>query len=181
MSMQKKQMKQTKRIAISAILSALGVLMLYLGSVIEVLDLTMAALASFLVILAVIEMDSRSPWLIYAVTGVLAVLILPNKFIALFYLLFAGIYPILKERFERLHPVVSWILKFSTFNTALLLVIFVTANLLHLPDNALAFTIPVFAAGNGVFLMYDIAMTQIITLYLVKLRNLLRMKNYFEN
>lgn len=174
-------MKRSRQIAVSAILSALGVLLLYLGSVFEILDLTTAAAASFITAFAVIEIGGTSAWLIYAVTGVLALILLPNKFIAVFYVLFAGFYPIMKEKFERLHYVVSWILKLSLFNTSLLFVVLVSKTLLHLPEDELGFTIPVFALGNGAFLLYDIAMSKIITVYLVRLRSRLHLKNYFEN
>ena len=127
------------------------------------------------------EHRGASAWLIYAVTGVLALILLPNKFIAVFYVLFAGFYPIMKEKFERLHYVISWILKLSLFNTSLLFVVLVSKTLLHLPEDELGFTIPVFALGNGAFLLYDIAMSKIITVYLVRLRSRLHLKNYFEN
>lgn len=173
--------RRTRYTAISAILSALGVLLLYLGSVIEVLDLTTGAFASLIIILAVIEMNGYWPWMIYGVTSVLALIVLPNKFIAVLYLLFCGIYPIAKAAFERLHYVICWILKFSMFNSALLITIFVTKHILHIPDSGMDFTIVVFAVGNLTFLLYDIAITKLITFYLVKLRKLLGMKNYFEN
>ena len=166
--------------AISAILSALGVLLLYLGSVIEVLDLSTGALASLIVILAVIEMNGRWPWLIYGVTSVLSLIILPNKFIALLYLLFCGVYPIAKAAFERLNYIISWILKFSMFNTALLITIFATKHILHIPDSGMDYSWLVFGVGNLTFLLYDIAVTNLITVYLIKLRKLFGLKNYFE-
>jgi hypothetical protein len=92
------KMKSAKRVALSAILCTLGVLFLYIGSVLEILDLTMGALASVIVIFSVIEMGGKSPYLIYAVTSVLSLLLLPNKFPAFLYFAFAGIYPILKEK-----------------------------------------------------------------------------------
>ena len=174
-------MKKAKKIAVSAILSSLGVLMLYLGSVIELFDLTMAALASLIIIFAVIEMGGSVPWLIYGVTSLLSMLLLPNKFIALMYLLFAGTYPIFKEKFERLHPVVSWVLKLSLFNTALIVVVLTSKYLLHIPDTGVDFEWLVFLVGNATFVLYDFAVTRIITLYLLKIRAKLKLKNYFEN
>lgn len=172
---------QTKRLALSAILASLGVVILYLGSIIEVLDLSMAAIASLLTVLAVIEMGGAYPYLIYGVTAVLSFLLLPNKFPAVLYLLFAGIYPMLKARFERLHYIVAWVLKISCFGTALLLVITVSNYVLHLPDTGLGFSLGVFALGTLTFVIYDIALSRLITFYLVKLRSRLGLKNYFEN
>jgi hypothetical protein len=174
-------MKSAKRVALSAILCTLGVLFLYIGSVLEILDLTMGALASVIVIFSVIEMGGKSPYLIYAVTSVLSMLLLPNKFPAFLYLVFAGIYPILKEKFERLHFIIAWILKLSVFNTSLLILIVLSTYLFHIPDTELNFTWIVFGLGNATFILYDVAITKVITFYLIKIRNMLRLKNYFEN
>jgi len=163
-------LKKSKRIALSAILSALSVLFLYLGSVIEVLDLTTGAFASIIIVLAVIEIGGSSPWLIYAVTSVLSILLLPNKFPAVLYILFCGIYPILKEMYERLHYIITWLLKFSTFNTGFLFIITATKYILKLPDTDLNFSIIVFIVGNITFLLYDIALSKLITVYLIKIR-----------
>lgn len=160
-------------------LSALGVIFLYIGSVFNILDLTMAAIASIIVVFAVIEIGGGYPYAIYLVTAVLSLLLLPEKFTALLYALFSGIYPVAKAAFERLHPVISWILKFSLFNTGLLLLIVVSRYILHLPDTGLDFTVVVFGLANLTFFLYDIALTRLITLYIVKLRRRLGFKDLF--
>ena len=175
----KNGMKQSKRLAAAAIMAALGFVILLLGSVITVLDLTAVALASFLIILAVIEIGGFYPYLIWLVTGFLAVLLLPDKFGAVIYLCFGGIYPIFKAMFERLHLVISWILKLSAFNTMLTAAILIANFILRLPETELSFTLPLFAVCNVAFILYDIASTQLITLYLVKLRRRLGLGNFF--
>ena len=102
---------KTKKLTLGAILSAMGVALLFIGSFIETLDLTMAALASFFCIFAVIELGGAYPWLIFAVTGVLSVVLMPYSLTGWFYLLFFGYYPILKEKFEHLSRPISWFLK----------------------------------------------------------------------
>ena len=47
--------KSTKRLTLCAVLTALGVVVLSLGSLLEVLDLSAAALAGMLVVIVVIE------------------------------------------------------------------------------------------------------------------------------
>lgn len=173
-------MKRTKKLALAAILSALGVVILLLGSVITVLDLTAVAVASFLIMLAVIELSGAYPYLIWIVTGVLAFLLLPDKFGAALYLGFGGIYPIFKAMFERFHIAVSWLLKFSFFNTVLTLIIVVCNYILHLPETGLGFTLPVYLLCNTAFFFYDLASTSIITVYLIKLRKRLGLGNFFK-
>ncbi len=173
-------MKKTRKIAIAAILSALSVVILLFGSIITVLDMTAVALASLLIILAVIEIGGVYPYLIWLVSGVLSLLLLPDKFGAVLYFAFGGIYPIFKAMFERFHYIVAWVLKFSCFNVMLVIMIIVTAFVLGLPDTGLGFTLPVFALCNFTFFVYDIATTQLVTLYLVKFRKMLGLKNFFK-
>ena len=89
--------QRTKRIAVCAMLSALGVVVLGIGSVLSVMDISMAVIASLFCIFAVIEYGGAAPWLVFLVTGVLS-LLLPQKAPAAMYLLFFGYYPILKDK-----------------------------------------------------------------------------------
>ena len=113
-------------------------------------------------------------------TGTLSLLLLPSKFPALLYALFGGIYPIFKAMFERLHYIVAWVLKLSFFNSMLTLLIFLSEYVFNLPDADLGFGWLVYLLCNGVFVLYDIASTQLITLYLIKLRKMLGLKNFFK-
>ena len=88
--MRERIQKRTKYLTVSAMLSALGVVLLGIGALVEVLDVTTAIAASFLIIYAVIELGGVYPWLIWLVTSSLALILLPQKTPALFYALFAG-------------------------------------------------------------------------------------------
>lgn len=173
-------MKKNKKIAVSAILSALTVVILLLGSIITVLDLTMVALASLLIMIAVIEIKSGYPYMIWLVSGILSVLLLPDKFGAVVYLFFGGIYPIFKALFERLHFIASWILKFAFFNATLTLMVVFANFVLHIPDTGIAFEITLFGVCNLAFLLYDIATTKLITLYLIKFRDRFGLRKFFK-
>jgi len=182
--------KNTKKIALSAILSATGVILLFFGSLVEVLDLSSAAAAGFVVVVAVIELGKSYPVMIYFAVSVLSFLTLPNKFPALFFIFFGGLYPIFKYYFERFHPAVAWALKFSMFNIFLAFMI-LSVNFLvgrgvlslsgegYLSDFFGNFKIVVFLLANFVFLLYDIAMTGVINLYIIKIRKIMGFKNFF--
>lgn len=171
-------MKKTRYLALSAILSALGVVILFMGSVVQVLDLSMAVIASIIIIYAMIELKSYWPYLIYAVTSILSLLLLPDRFVAVVYAGFAGYYPILKFIFEKkLSRIVEWIAKLTVFNAALTLVIFISIYLLHLPADEIKFRWIVYILGNAVFVIYDLALTNLISFYFFKLKKRLRFKN----
>ena len=54
-----------KKLAVCAMLSALGVVLLSLGALISVMDISMAVIASLLCIVAVIEYGGSAPWMVY--------------------------------------------------------------------------------------------------------------------
>ena len=68
-----------KTLALCSMLAALGVVVLLLGSFIEVLDLSAAMLASLILVITVIETGKAWPWLTYSVTALTALLLLPYK------------------------------------------------------------------------------------------------------
>ncbi len=172
---------KTKKLVACAILSAAGIVLMFFGILTGVLDLSAVAFSSFFVFAVVIEIGGGYPYLLWICTTVLALLLLPDKFVAVEYALFGGIYPILKKHFEQYHPVISWCLKLSYFNTVLLLLILVGKFVLHLPeDAAMDFSIVLFAVGNAFFLLYDYASTLIVTFYLTKIRKRLKMENFFK-
>jgi len=168
--------KSTKRLTICAVITTLGVIVLSLGSILEVLDLSAAALAGILVTIVVIEVGGIWPWLVWAATGLLS-LLLPLKTAAIFYLIFAGYYPILKEKIEMLGSrLLQWVIKLLMMNTALTLVILVTKYILVLPDETLDWTWLIYPLANTAFVLFDIALTRLITVYLFKWRKKLGIK-----
>ena len=100
-------MKKTKKLAFSGIMTALCVVILYLGSFFSTIDLSLAAIAGILMILAVIELGDKYAWSVFLGVSILALLLIPTKYTAFFYAAFLGWYPIAKRHFERLHPVLS--------------------------------------------------------------------------
>lgn len=168
----------TRRLAAAAVLAALGVVLLTVGAFISVLDLSMAAIASLTVVFAVIELKGKYPFLIYLVTSVLSLLLLPSKTPALLFAAFAGYYPILKAYLEgRFSRTVSWLLKGLAFVAAFALFGFLSVKVLTLYELTWqAWYVAVLAAAVAVFVLYDIALTRLITAYLFRWRRRLRFR-----
>ena len=163
-------------------LSALSVTVLYVGSLLDFLDLTVACFASCICAFAVIEFGGGAPWLIYLVTSVLCAVTVPYKITAAEYILFAGIYPILKYHMERRikNGVLLWAVKL--LYTATVLVLFYFATKLFLPDEVYTpFMLGITALlGFAAFILFDIALTRLITYYFYKLRKRLRVEKYLK-
>ena len=163
--------------------SALGVTVLYLGSFIEVLDISMAVLASVLCTVMVIEYGKGAPWSVFFVTALLSLLLLPNKFPALLYAVFFGYYPIIKEKIEKIPSrIAQWAIKLGVFGVATVL-LFLLMNVFTVDLDMSEFPGgTIIKAGFAILIaltlvIYDLALTKIITFYIIRLRN--RFKKIF--
>ena len=182
-----KMNKKTRNLAISGVLAALGVVILYIGSLIEIMDLTAVFVASFLVVIAILEL--KAPWhfLLWVVTSLLSLLLLPNKFCAFEYAIFGGLYPILKYYYEKYSRKMANILKIISFNVLFFVAVFVFIFLFGLGEIELpilgtvtptAYVAAMAVLANIVFVLYDILLTRFIIIYEHKYRK--RMKRIFK-
>ena len=107
--------------AMCAVLCALAVVMLGLGAVIEIIDITAAALASLVLLPILLCYGTKYAWLSYAVTGVLGVLLMPQSLGAWMFAGLTGFYPIIKQRLDRLPRILGWTVKLLLLTAVLLL------------------------------------------------------------
>ena len=168
-------MKKTKKLAFSGIMTALCVVILFMGSFFSTIDLSMSALAGILLILAVIEAGDKCAWGIFCASSVLALILIPSKLVVAFFILFMGWYPIAQRTLEKLPSFLSWCVKIAVFNLFLTAIILVANFVLRLPESDFSFSLALYAVGNVTFVIYDIAISRLITLYLIKLRKILKL------
>ena len=172
-------MKATKKLTVSAMAVALGVAFSALGSVVSVLDLTAATLASLLVAFVYIEVGSPYTWLVWLATSLISFIIFPHSLVWLVYLTLFGIYPILKGYIERTPRPIWWLLKLLYLNAMLLLLAFFAEALTGVPFFGDLDTLPValpiayaimWAVMNLAFVLYDILIVKMVRFYKIKIR-----------
>lgn len=170
-------MKKTKYITFSALLSALSVVVLLLGSVIDVLDLSLVILASLFLTVAMEEMGKKAIS-IYLVTLTLSFIVLPNKLIAFEYVLI-GIYPVLKPLLDKIKKPLKTAVKLfymvASSSALVLLMSFV-----FMIEEMWYFNL---AFGVGVVLMLglvDVMLFKFIMYYRFTLRHKLRIDKFFN-
>jgi hypothetical protein len=169
------QMKNsTKRIAYSAMLSAVSVLLLYISSVAPTMRLGLVAMAGVLPAVIVIRFGVPTAFASYAAVSILALILLPDKLTAVLYIVLFGHYPMFKNLIERLRRMwLEWLLKLALFNVLAALLFLLNALFLQLPltGNIPGLNLPVgviyiglAAAGNAAFVVYDIGFSGLIAI-----------------
>lgn len=174
-------MKKSKKMAISAIMSALGVALLYIGSLFEVLDISAACIASLVIMLVLTEFGIVSALSVYGVITLLSLLILPQKLPALFFALFFGLWPITKLWFEHIGaksaPFIGYVLKLVLFNAELLLFGYLAKELLAIPDSVIVVVVYI-VMFNAIFILTDILYGSLVRIYFKTIRK--RISKYLK-
>ena len=111
----------TRRIATCGVFCALAVVVMGMGVVIEMLDLTAAAFAALILLPILLTYGGKYAGLSYAVTATLGVLLMPQSLTSWMYAGLTGFYPMVKQRLDRLPRVLSWAVKLLLLTAVLLL------------------------------------------------------------
>lgn len=146
-------------------------MMMFLTGLISIGTYALPAFSGILLIVVVIELGAGWAWPVYIASSILSLLIAGDKEAAMLFVVFFGYYPILKAYIERIrHKFVSYLLKFSVFNAAMVLAFFLSIRLLGVPEDS--FTVfgiylpwAFLIAGNLVFAVYDYAISTLVVLY----------------
>ena len=168
-------MKKTSyKVALGGIVSALSLVTMILAAVIPGLEYAIPAFAGILLIIIVIEISLGWAFLTYVGVAILSFFIVPNKEAGLLFITFMGYYPILKSVIETKikSRQLQWVSKVIVFNIAVFVYYKLVMLLVSSPELGQSleeigkYAIPILLAGaNVVFVIYDIAVTNLVTSY----------------
>ena len=159
---------KSKSIAESGLFVALTLAILYLAAYLPVSTITILTAVSCIIPIAMIRNDIKYSFLIYIASSILSFLLIPIK-ISLSYILFFGLYGIIKHYIEKINNLYVEIpLKLLSFNIILFSSYFVLNSLIINISNINIPLWSLFLAAQIVFLIYDYALTLIITMYINK-------------
>ena len=165
-----KTRKNTSRITFCAILAALSTAFMLLSY------FPYLTYAVPFMMIAVIEINIRWAWGAYFSSAIL-VFIFAETEAKLMYVLLFGYYPILKAIIEKLRkPIIEWVLKYLVFNVSVLAVyagmsFIFDLGLDDIGDFGKYSVYILLVMANIVFALYDITVSRIAMLYMVRLHD----------
>jgi hypothetical protein len=162
---------KTKRLTLNGILGALAIICLLLANILPTNRISLYALSSFFISISIIENGIRAGWIFYAATSLLSFIIVPDKLSLAPYVIFFGLYGIVKFYIEKLgRLILEYILKFVYFNACAGIAAAAFTGIFRFKLSA-AIPLWLFAiAGEIVFFIYDFVYTLFINYYREKLR-----------
>ncbi len=157
------------KVAYPAILAALALVLVYLGSIVPRGNIGIVAAAGVLMAGAVISVSIQAGFLCWGAVSILAFLLVPDKLCALMFAVLFGLYPMVKSIVEarRWPKALEIAVKLIFFNAALtvLWLVMGAALLASLPEFMAKGWWIVYLIGNIVFLLYDFGFSGLIALY----------------
>lgn len=168
-------MKNSAKTAIGGIIASLSLVIMLLSAVIPFLEYALPAIAGALLVIIVIEVNKKWAFCAYLAVSLLSMLILANKEAAMMYVAFFGLYPILKPLLESKikNNALCWAAKAVVFNVSVVAAYLIIVYVFGIPIEDIekhgAKMIPLLLLlGNVMFVLYDICITRLVTLYIRK-------------
>lgn len=170
------KLRKTKYITFCSLMASLSVVMLLLGALLNVLDLTAVVVASVFLFIARLEIGYRAV-AIYFVTIAIAIII-PATFVTAIEYAIIALYPIFKPLLDRQTPLVKWSCK--------VIYIILASGGIFLVSRLLVAEAPLYmdillAVGClAIFFVYDVFLHRFSMYYGFKLRHKLRLDRFFN-
>lgn len=162
---------KAKYIAENGIITALTLAILYSASILPISTLSILTVASCLIPISIIRTSIRDAVFAYIASSVLSFFLVTTN-IALYYALFFGVYGIIKYFIEKIRNIsIELLLKLVAFNILLMIIYFIGTNLLVNLNSKFPLYI-MWIVAQIIFLIYDYALTLIISFYLNRIHKL---------
>lgn len=162
-----------RKIAQGGIISALILVSLMACSWMPTGRLSLLAMGSFLISIAIIETDILNGLMVYGTTSILAFFLLPNRSIFLAHFIFFGLYGLVKCICEQIScKIIQWVLKFAYFNFSVLLLYKLASMFIQEEIVVKLHWMLLIVVAQFVFFIYDFVYTLFIAYYHQKWRKL---------
>ncbi|MCL1830074.1 MAG: hypothetical protein FWG21_01440 [Oscillospiraceae bacterium] len=165
------------RTALGGLLSAFSVVVMLFGSILPFATYVVPVVSSVTVVYFCIEYSKKHALMVYIVISVLSIFFVPDIEIAFLFAFIFGPYPILKSVFEQLKSrYICLVLKLVSFNLEVLLTYYLLLKLFASSALVTEFIgysslmlVFFMVSGNVTFMLYDITLTRIISIYIQRI------------
>ena len=167
-------MRTAKTAAFAGVLTAMSVVLLFVGVIVSPLSYVLPIATGLLMILLIESVSVKSALLTYFSTSFLSFILFGGKETVLFYVFFFGYYPILRLSFSKIKlKFLRLILKLLIFNGAMAGVQLVLIYVFGIPFDNMFGKMGIalfFVALNLIFILYDFTFDMLVTIYDKKLK-----------
>ena len=175
-------MKTSFKVSLGGIVAALSLVLMLITTLVPFGTYALPCFAGMLLICIVFELGYKWAFLVYFVVSLMSMLLLSDKEAALYYVIFLGFYPTLKGLIEKINSkVFQYVIKIALFNICIISAFYISITLLSVPKESFelfGIYLPwVFLIlGNITLVLYDVCVTRVVTLYILRFRKFITKK-----
>ena len=166
--------KLSYNVALGGLISALSILIMFLTGIIPFGVYAFPAIAGAVLVVIAIESGFKWSLLAYGAVALLSLLITPDIEAKMLFIFFFGYYPTLKAKLESIKlRALEWLTKLLVFNASVIIAYLIIIQIVgfdivteNLGDFGKWAPLVVLAAANFTFVIYDIALTRVISTYM---------------
>lgn len=161
-------MKKSAQVALGGLTAAICLLLMFMTGLVPLSSYFLPSLAGLVLIGVNRESGVKTALLVYGVSSLLGLMIVPDREAILLFIFLLGYYPLLRPYLQRLPRFLSFFCKLLLLNAVVLLMYLILKYIFLIPDMK-----PVFQIGalfflllvNVTFVMYDFLIAQLSVLY----------------
>lgn len=162
------------RVALGGICAAVCLLLMFSSSFLPALSYTVPMFTGVLMVVMIVETNSRWAFATYCAVSLLSLFVTPNIEASLLFILFMGYYPILHYYLsKRSNKLLTWVIKLAVFNIAIVIyyqlvtVLITSEDMLDGFEFFRKYAIPIlWLMAQGCFLTYHWFLTVLIDAYI---------------
>ncbi len=172
------------RVALGGIVSSLCLLCMFLSGIMPMFYLILPMIAGILLMIIAEEVSLSWAWLTYISVGILSLFITADKESALVFIMIFGHFPIIRLHLEKIKfKILRWLIKLVIFNACALSFFYVTVYIFGIKQMLEEMNeigrygaVILLILCNIIFVLYDLNLYLMYSIYKVKFMPLLRKK-----
>lgn len=164
-----------KKTAYCAIFASLCATLITVGNLLEIFDITVAAVCSFITYITLIEFGTKSSFLVYLTSSVLSFVVMPTLSTAfLYHTAFFGYYPIIKKYLSKLNKHLAKLISTLLFTVVMILLVTLFKKLFGMQNEHIGIYVSLIVVSDIFFIVYDYAINIFAFLYIKKFRKIFK-------
>lgn len=170
-----KNKSKFRQMALCAVFSALSVVLLLLGTFLDILDITVAAACSLITVVTIKESGLKHSLLMFLSTGILALIFTPSSSAVIYYISFFGYFPCLVPYLARTGKILNTVFSFLIFNITTIADFLLFTKIFGIENEPWWMYVILISVSNFFFFAYRYALVVFSFIYDKKLKKIFRL------
>lgn len=168
---------KVRNTAYSSVIAALISIIIIIGGFFDMLDLVCASVASLIIHIVYTEVGAKRAIMIYAVSAILSLIVLPMRSCPVYYATFFGYFPVIRAYLTKKIKLkwLSYSLLLLLYNLVMVALYTVFAGIFGITEEPVYMYVALLISSNLFYICFDMLMGRIMILYEYRIKDKLKL------